>query len=421
MTAQLAGPQARDDAAARRDDPPRGPRPVRSPWGHRLLPALRRATPALAGYAAVRALGVLAVLCWYHKHGRSGLHQLSSMWDAWWYQQIAQHGYAGTPLVPGPKGFYQAYAFFPAYPMTIRVLGWLLPVSLGLVALLVAWVSSLVAAWGTYAIGARLYGHRAGVIATVLWGVIPYALVESLAYSEPMFTAFAVWAVYAAITRRWIWAGGLSLLAGLTRPTAVAVAGAVCLGALWALVSQWRRDRGAELPDAERVAWWRPVLGALIAPVGVVSFIAWVGLVKGNADAYFKIEDAWASHFDAGASTVRAFAHMLTYSTTLWLAEVVVGLSLGAAVVLFLLSVLQRQPLPLLAFSGLTLVIALGDAAYFNSRARFLLPAVGLLFPLAGHLARVRTRGAVAIVLGSAAVASALYGGYLAFVYTNSP
>ncbi len=112
---------------------------------------------------------------------------------------------------------------------------------------------------------------------------------------------------------------------------------------------------------------------------------------------------------------------MITVPGGVWLTDLVVTFTLVASVVLFLVTLLQRQPLTLVVFSAMMLLLAIGDAAYFNSRARFLLPAFALLLPLAAGLARVRTRGVVPTVLGAAALCSATYGGYVAFVYTNSP
>jgi hypothetical protein len=370
----------------------------------------------------VRAVGVLIVLFWENKHGRgSGMHVLSSMWDAYWYQAIAQHGYHGTPPMNGPYGPYEAWAFFPVYPMAIKVVHTLLPLSIRQAALLIAWAGSLVAAWGIFAVANRIHGRRAGIIATVLWGVIPYAIVESLAYSELLFTVFTVWAVYAAMTRRWIWAGVLSTIAGLTRPTAVAVAGAIGVAAVVALGSQLWRERQGTMPAEERVDWWRPLLGAAIAPVGFVGFILWVGRQKHSLTGYFKVQEAWQSKFDFGASTLKSFQQIFGDANTFWLADTVVAFTLISAVLLLILAALQRQPLVLWLLSAFVLVLALGDAAYFNSRARFLLPAIGLLLPIATTLAKTRTKGAVTVVLAFAAVWSGLFGGYIAFVYTNSP
>ncbi|GAA2744699.1 glycosyltransferase family 39 protein [Kitasatospora cinereorecta] len=373
--------------------------------------ALRWAAPALLGYAAVRAVGVLTLVLWSPgpRPGPGGgtgggLSRLATFWDAFWYRSLAVHGYAGTPPVPGPHGLYQPYAFFPAYPLLVRAVPGL-PV--GAAVLLVTWAASLAAAWGIFAIAARLYGRRAGVIAAVLWGVLPYAVVESAAYSEALFTALAAWSVYAAIRRWWVWSGALSLLAGLTRPTGVALAGAVCCAALW----EFARCRGGR----------RALLGCALAPLGFLGYVAWVGLRLHRWDGYFRVQDAWESHVDFGRSTFYAFKRLLMAGGPVWLTDAVVALVLVAAVVLFALSLLQRQPPVLLLYSAAMLALALGDAAYFNSRARFLLPAFGLLLPLAAGLARIRSRAALYLLLGSAAVVSAAYGGYVVFVYPDAP
>lgn len=396
--------------------------------GTALLRSLRWAAPALLGYLVVRAIGIAVLLDWHVVYkqvtvesGRSGLYSLAKLWDAIWYQKIAQHGYAGTPATPGPIAPYQPYAFFPVYPMMVRVFWWVLPLPIYYAALVAAWVSSLAAAWGIFAVADKLYGRRTGVIAAVLWGVTPYAVVESMAYSELPFCALAAWTMYAAITRRWVLAGVLSTLAGLTRPTGAAVAAAVGIGAAWVLLSQWWQERRGTLRAEDRIAWWRLVLGAGIAPLGFVGFIAWVGYVKGSATGYFDVQKAWDSHFDFGKSTWESFHHMVTTQGGVWLPDPMVAATLLVSVVLLVVSILQRQPLVLIVFSAVTLVLALGDAAYFNSRARFLLPAFGLLLPVAAGLARSKTRGLAATVLTSAALCSAVYGGYVVFVYPNSP
>ncbi|WP_431679040.1 hypothetical protein [Kitasatospora sp. KL5] len=393
MSAEPAVRSAEPERAERRRD--------------RLRTALRSAAPALLGYAAVRALGVLLLVVWGARRGTPGLGRLSTLWDAYWYNRIATRGYAGTAPVPGPYGPYEPYAFFPAHPALVRLVDTVLPLPANRAALLVAWTASLAAAWGVYAVAARLYGQRAGVVAAVLWGVTPYAVVESAAYSEPLFTALAVWSLYAVLTRRWVWGGVLCLLAGLARPTGIALAAAVSLTALWELV----RGRGGP----------RAALAAVLAPLGFLGYLAWVGAVKGRWDGYFRVQDAWHSHFDFGRSTLRSFGDLLTDADQVWLTQVVVAVVLIGSVVLLGMSAIQRQPLPLLLYSAAMLALALADAAYFNSRARFLLPAFALLLPVATGLARVRSRASLVLLLSSAAVVSAAYGGFVAFVYPDAP
>lgn len=395
---------SRDDGPSLTDGAPAGTvGPVRR-QSLRLLGAFRHALPALLGYFLVRAIGVVVLVLWGHHLGganSSVLHKLAVDWDAQWYQDIAGRGYMDALPVGGYHNGqpYSTLAFFPLYPALIWSAHAVLPLSLAHSALLVAWVASMAAAWGIFAVGAELYGRRVGVIAAVLWGVLPYAVVESMAYTEPLFTALAVWSLYAVVSRRWVWGGLLSTVACLTRPTGIAVAvalgvaAAVELARRLPLARRWSRAHAeGEDTAAAQVAWWRPVLGAVVAPLGWLGYVSWVGLRKHEWNGYFKVQSAWDSHFDGGKATLNSINRLLTAAEPVWLAEVVVALVLLAYLVLFVVSCVQRQPPVLIVYSAMILLIALGDAAYFNSRARFLLPAVALLLPVATALARVRSR-----------------------------
>ncbi|MFD0528644.1 hypothetical protein ACFQ1I_19220 [Kitasatospora arboriphila] len=230
------------------------------------------------------------------------------------------------------------------------------------------------AAAGIFALGSHLYGHRAGTVAAVLWGVLPHAVVESYAYSEALFTALAVWSLYAVVTRRWVWAGAISTLSCLTRPTGMAVAAAVVVAAAWCLVGHLR-GRGGD------VHWSRPLLGAVLAPLGWLGYVGYVGWARGEWNGYFRVQSAWDSHFDGGITTARWLKAMLIGQghRSTQLDQVVMVLVVLAAVFLFAVTLVQRHPLPLLVFTATSLLIALGNGAFYAPRARFLVPAVTLL------------------------------------------
>jgi hypothetical protein len=381
---------------------------------------VRGVLPAVALYAAVRAVGLLVIVAWGAAAHRNGVHALAHVWDAAWYQDIAVHGYAHTLISPLPghhHGKYTNLAFFPVYPELIRAAHavlFFLPV--GAAALLTAWACSLVAAAGIFSAVSARYGRRTGLYTTLLWGAAPYAVVESMAYSEGVFTAFAAWALWALLRRRWLTAGLLSAAAGLTRPTGVAVSAAVVAAAAAHLFLTWRADGRTRL-----VRRWRPVAAAVLSPLGWVGFIIWTGAVLHRWDGYFRVERLWGSSFDFGAETGHALRLMVTTPEKLSLTTpVTAGILLGS-VLLLVIGVIQRQPLPFLAYSAVLVVIALGDAAHFPSRDRFLLPGFPLLIPLAVALAKVRSRGSRAAVLAAGAGVSALYGGYLVFVSLTAP
>ncbi|MFI8827556.1 mannosyltransferase family protein [Streptomyces sp. NPDC053431] len=362
---------------------------------------LRRAAPALAGYLAVRLLGLLVLGRWAHLKGYGVWPTIATSWDSGWYLGIADHGYDHEL---GTRTNHNNLAFFPLYPALIKAFAAVTPGSRASVALALAGVCSLLAALGIFAVGERLHGHRAGTALAVLWGASPAAVVQWMGYTESLFTALAAGALYAVLSGRWDWAAGLAVAAGLTRPTGIAVAAAVSVTA--ALAAR-RGDRHA-------------LAAALTAPLGWLGFVGWVGLRLGRWDGYFAVQRTWRNEWDGGAGTLRVLRELLVYSRHPQLFLVAVSAVLVLSAALYVLCVADRQPLPLLVFTGVLLLVVLGSDGVYFPRARFLVPGFPLLLPVALAVSRARV-AAAAVVLGGAALSSAWLGGYMLLVWPGPP
>ncbi|MFC8790289.1 hypothetical protein [Streptomyces cinereoruber] len=346
---------------------------------------------ALGGYAATRAIGLVVLAIAAAATGEDGLHRLKGRWDSVWYVRIAEHGYGYETVLPNGD-VHSDLAFFPLLPLLERALSAVLPLDAAGAGLLVSWTAGLVAAWGIFKCGAHALGPRTGVLLAVLWGVYPTAFVQSMAYTETLFTALAAWSLYAVLRDRWILAGLLCAAAGLTRPTAVALIAALGITALAALV----RDR--RLPA-------RTVAGVLLAPLGWLGYIVYVGVRQDSPTAYFEVQAAWGNSIDGGLALARFVAGLP------WPAALGLTAALALLAWLVVLCVRQRQPLPLLVYTIGVVLVSLVGAAYFGSRPRLMMPAFGLLLPPAAALARIRPRAA-APVLAGLALASAAYGAF---------
>ncbi|MYS20839.1 hypothetical protein GTW78_11555 [Streptomyces sp. SID4948] len=372
----------------------------------------RAARRALLGFAVARVAGLAVVALWAHRRGAHPRNVLGLGWDGLWYHRIADWGY-GT-FVPGwekPGLRYSDLAFFPLYPMTVRTVDAVLPVGSVVCALLIAWLSAGLAAWGVFAVVDHCYGRRVGTALVLVWGLLPHAIVLTMAYTEPMMCALAAWALYATVTRRWLTAGLLSLLAGLSRPNAAAVAAAVIAAVI---ADAWRRRR-IGLPQLPR-AW----LAALLAPLGWFGYVAWVGWVTaggpgGVLGGYFAVQRGWGSQYDFGLYAMRYVKRLVLFpeALTAYLAAALCA----AAVALVVLALLDRMPLPLLVYSVALVAIALGGANFFSCKPRFLLPAFPLLVPLATALVRARPRAAAVAVVALAGI-SLGFGAYVLTVVT---
>ncbi|MFD5512881.1 hypothetical protein ACFWIB_34740 [Streptomyces sp. NPDC127051] len=355
----------------------------------------RRAAPALAVFAAVRLLGLAVLALWCAAAGSSPHTLLSARWDSLWYARIAAEGYGYEVLLPNGD-VHSNLAFFPLLPWLERLVAAPTGLSYGSAGLAVSVVAGLAAAWGIFAVADLLHGRRAGVFAAGVWAALPVGIVQSMAYSESLFTALAAWALYGALRGRWLTAGLLAAGAGLTRPVGAAVVAAVWVAAALA----WRRG--------ERT--WRMAAGAVLAPLGAAAYVLWVGArTGGGLLGYLDVQGGWGNGFDGGWAFARFIGAKLASSA----APAGVGLVAGVALVLWLywLCVRQRQPAALLVYCGIVVALALCASGYFGSKPRLLLPAFPLLLPAAVALARWRTGRAVA-VLGSVALASAAYGAF---------
>ncbi|MFF9848908.1 hypothetical protein [Streptomyces litmocidini] len=346
---------------------------------------------ALGGYAATRLVGLVVLAVAAAATGEDGLHRLKGRWDSVWYVRIAEHGYGHQVTLPDGD-VHSDLAFFPLLPALEHGLSVVLPVDAATAGLLVSWTAGPVAAWGIAKCGAHVAGPRAGVLLAVLWGVYPTAFVQSMAYTETLFTALAAWSLYAVLRGRWVLAGVLCAAAGLTRPTAVALIAALGITALVALV----RDR--RLP-------WSTVAGVLVAPLGWLAYVAYVGVREGAPTAYFDVQAAWGNSVDGGVALALFIAGLP------WPAALGLCAALALLGWLVALCVRQRQPLPLLVYTIGVVFVSLVGAAYFGSRPRLMMPAFGLLLPPAVALARVRARTAVPVLAGLA-LASGAYGAF---------
>ncbi|MEU6994276.1 glycosyltransferase family 39 protein [Streptomyces sp. NPDC046465] len=359
--------------------------------------ALRRAAPALLVYAGVRALGLAVLAVWGAAAGKSPHTLLSARWDSLWYTRVAEHGYGWEVTLPDGS-VHSNLAFFPLLPWLERLVSAVSPLSFADAGLVVSGLASLFAAAGIFAIADRLYGRRAGICAAALWAVLPVGIVQSMAYSESLFTALAAWSLYAVLSGRWVTAGLFASLAGLTRPV-----GAAVVAAIWvAAAVRMHRERRADP---------RMILGVVLAPVGAAAYVLWVGHRTGDGLlGYLDVQAGWGNGFDFGYAFARFVGEKFT-SVPGALAGL--GLIVGVALVvwLYVLGVRRKQPLPLLVYSGIVVALALCAAGYFGSKPRLLMPAFPLLLPVAVALARLRTSRS-ALVLGVVAVASAVYGAF---------
>lgn len=363
--------------------------------------------PVLAFYGVhiVLTLLMLVITFYHHKHFSGALTE----WDGHWYKQIAQHGYAQqlTYLPNGQLG-YSNLAFFPLFPATMWVLTLGTGHGIAYAGILVSWICAGIAAAGIFALLNRYVSKYTALMAVVLWGVIPPAYIESMAYTETMFTALTVWALYALVQKRWLTSAFLVFLAGLTHSTVVILVGVVGLAALVEIYRR-RRDGLREL--------WRPIAAIVIAPAGFALFLAYLWQRTGLWNAWFKAEagGSWKANFDFGDQTVSTLVRQFLWrdAGSMHFVPYLLATVVIVPAILCNVSLLRRRLVSweLLLWTTLSVIFTMGSAGVYSSKPRFLLPIFPLLIPLAQEVAK-RPRKTQIAIIAMCVVFGAWFGGY---------
>jgi hypothetical protein len=416
-TERSAGAEERTDPSP---EPAPSPEPTAEPAGSSRpdeggpgpeQPAVRARDPAarirwllipIAIYFASRAVQLL-LIDWMRAPDTTVRDRLL-IWDAGWFVRVAEEGYAhGYAYDDEGQITGNGLAFFPGYPWLIRLAHAALRVDHGTAAILIAWIAAAVLAVLVYLLGKAMWNERVATILTVLVCTQPMSVVLSMGYSEPVFLALVVGALLAAYRHRWLVAGLLGLAAGLTRPTGVALSLALILAALLYVAEPDNRRR------------WRALAGAALAFLGVPAYLAWVGWRVGEPDAWFKIQTlGWGTEFDFGR-TVARFIYDALRGGDGWV-QVSVAWLLIAAVVSAVYAVRARVWPPLIGYGLVALILVLGQAGYYHSKPRLLVPVLLTLVPVALALGRARPRTAALVLVGFAFF-GLWYGSYLITVW----
>ncbi len=211
---------------------------------------------------------------------------VGSRWDAFWYLSIANGGYAWDPARPDEQW---NVAFFPAFPVAMRIAGNLLTIPLYWVKnadllggssdtrlQLGGWLLSVLGfIWGlavVYELARSAIGEERAKWAVVLLAYFPFALFFSVAYTEGLFFLAITSAFLAARDGRVVALFLWGALAALTRQTGVML----CVPLLWlAFAPLWQRWRGHPASKPFRLATAFAALGPAVGLGVHMAFLWW--------------------------------------------------------------------------------------------------------------------------------------------------
>lgn len=193
------------------------------------------------------------------------------LWDTGWYLRLATTWY--SPEVP------LGFAFFPAYPGLVRLIGFITDHHF-LIGLLISNVALVASCWLLYKLTSQQSSPPAGRMAVWFLLAFPAAFVLSGMFTESLFLALSLGAFFAAKKQYWILAGILGLLLSLTRVIGALIIIPLAVEYLNQKQWQWKKIRAD-------VFW----LGLIV--LGPVAWLWFNYQATGDAMTFIRVQEAW--------------------------------------------------------------------------------------------------------------------------------
>src|SRR5471030_3341835 len=194
-------------------------------------------------------------------------------WDAEHYIGIAEQGYHVTEV-----------AFFPLYPLLIRIVGSVTGSHL-IAGLLISNIASFFGLLFFYKLVEHQFNRQVAHRATFYISIFPTSVFFSAVYTESLFFALTVASFYYIREHRWMTAGAIGALAALTRAEGILLIAPYCIELLSASGQQ---------------AWYRSIRGAICVSIGgfliffgLFLYMVWLWVLRGDPLYFSHLQSHW--------------------------------------------------------------------------------------------------------------------------------
>jgi Gpi18-like mannosyltransferase len=326
----------------------------------------------LATRAAIIVIAELAVVIVGQRPGthvqesRTLLLAVWGRWDAVHYLDIATGGYQGTDM-----------AFFPLYPLLIRIVGVLAGSHL-IAGLLISNAAFFFALLYLYKLIEHEYDRSVARRAIFYTSVFPTAVFFSAVYPESLFFMLTVASFYYLRSHRWWLAGAIGFLAALTRVEGV-------LLTLPFLIEWFTQHRAAlQGPAASRRQAAIDLAPAFFIVAGLLVYMAYLWVLRADPLYFSHVQIYWHRHFAMPwVSVINAFDTVAKSTSSQTVATQVQELAFTFFMIAVLLAGWRSLRPTYIAYMALSVLVPMCTSSLM-SMPRFAL----VLFPMFAILAR---------------------------------
>jgi hypothetical protein len=345
--AVLPGPRTASSPLARNDDAAAAF--IGRPWRRAFLTGLTTWAAAQSMYLLINAM------FWMLKNeagpSANGLLDVWNRWDTGHYVTIAVTGY--NPATENG-------AFFPLYPMLMRVLEPVLPGGMLAAGLIVAWAACVAALAVIFRLTDDLLGPATAQRTTLYVMAFPFAFYLCAAYNESLFLALAAASLYCMRRQQWWLAGMWAGFASGTRQAGVLLA--------VAFVIEYLRRREFRLSRLNLDA-----AAVLLVPVGLLGYMIYSAYKFNDPLRFVHIQAFWGRAttvpWDGVVRTIEQLANAGSGGAIfqpIMVLDIIDLLTVPITITLLVLSVVGRWRLGpdawyLVAFASISFLLALSS------------------------------------------------------------
>jgi Gpi18-like mannosyltransferase len=211
-------------------------------------------------------------------------------WDSQYYVDIASNGYWYNP------GHQSNVAFFPLYPILMRIVSIVLNGNL----ILAGFLISNLAFWGglifLYLLTELEFDSDSARRAVVYLTLFPTSFFFSSVYTESLFLFLSIGTMYFARRHQWTAAAIFGILAAVTRNLGVLMWAMVLWEWLrvqgWTLTSIYKKDTWNNLIRGLKQNWIEVLVISLI-PLGLLAYIYFLQHNFQRPLAFIEVQSAW--------------------------------------------------------------------------------------------------------------------------------
>lgn len=278
-------------------------------------------------------------------------------WDAGHYLSIAEHGYRNSVD--------HTAAFFPLYPMLMKAVSVVTPLSIPLAGMVISLGCFLVSIPLFAMLAQEILGEERARTATILFAISPFSLFYSSVYTESLFLLLCIAALWLGRREQWVLAALVVSLATATRITGLALIPPL----VWLV---WKRTRSIR----------HLAIVAVVSPLGIGSYATYNWYVFSDPLRFLTVQQEWGGHWERWGKFTDVFlnrpADVFSGEHTLVLA--LLNLIMLIVSIALLPIVVRKLPGEITIF---TVLVMLQAAISLQSLGRYLLPALGIYLAMA--------------------------------------